>query len=60
MAARYYGASVGASVPTDVAKAASTTGKEVEVVVNVAAGVEKLAVIKALLAITDYLIADAF
>ena len=60
MAARYYGAAVGASMPADVTKAASTTGKEVEVAVNVAAGVEKLAVIKALLAITDYLITDAF
>lgn len=61
MASRYYGASVGACAPADVVKQGTSPGKAVEVVVDLAAAnLDKLAVIKALLAITDYVIGDGF
>lgn len=61
MANRYYGAAIGGDKPQDVTRATSTTGKDIEVVVNLApATMDKLAVIKALLAITDFVITDGF
>jgi hypothetical protein len=61
MASRYYGASVGSQLPGDVVKQASTTARPIELTVDLAAsGLDKMGLIKALLAITDYVIADGF
>lgn len=61
MAVKYYGAQVGASAPSEVVKQGTSPGKDVEVAVNLsAANTDKLAVIKALAAITAFIITDGF
>lgn len=55
MADRFYGAALGAQLPTDVTEAASTTNAAVELRINDSAYNDKLAVQLALKAIQAYL-----
>jgi hypothetical protein len=61
MANRYYGVAVGGSMPTEVTESGSTTSKDVELVVNLsAAGTDKVQVLKALEAISNYVATDTW
>lgn len=61
MANRYYGVNIGGGMPTEVAEAGSTTSKHVELVVNLSAsGADRVQVLKALEAISNYIVADTW
>lgn len=61
MASRYYGVAVGGGMPTEVTEAGATTSKDVELVVNLAASaVDRVQVLKALEAISNYVATDAW
>ncbi len=59
MTDRFYGADLGADLPTDVTEAASTTSKIVELrVAYDTTGLDRLKVVNALEAIKNYIIQD--
>jgi hypothetical protein len=59
MASHYYGVPVGGQMPGDVTEGTSTTSKSVELVVDLtAAGLSKVAVLKALEAIQNRVTVD--
>jgi ribosomal protein L7/L12 len=61
MANRYYGVAIGGGMPTEVAEAASTTSRPIELTVDLtAAGADKVSVLKALRALESYITADAW
>lgn len=61
MATRYYGANIGATMPTEVTESGSTTSSTVElVVVYDATGANKTKVLNALEAIKNYIIKDTY
>lgn len=61
MATRYYGANIGATMPTEVSESGSTTSSTVElVVVYDATGADKVSVLNAIEAIKNYIIQDTY
>jgi hypothetical protein len=61
MANKYYGAAVGADMADDVAQGSASTSKPIELVVDrAAAGLDKLALLKAVEAIRLAVVQDAF
>ena len=53
MASRYYGADVGDSIASDITEAASTTGKSLQLTVDMAVFTTELSVVNALDAIKN-------
>ena len=61
MANRFYGANIGATMPTEVTESGSTTSRTVEVaVVYDATGANKHTILNALEAIKNYIIKDTY
>ena len=61
MTIRYYGANIGATMPTEVSESSSTTSRTVELAVDFdATGANKHVVLNALEAIKNYIIMDTY